>query len=154
MGDGSRWERWPYKVLGYVLMLAWFGVRLLPSLSPHARSVATIAGSPFFMAGAVLVGRSQLHRIRKARDAEIRRNPSGKTVPLEDRLAQVQHPRARWAAALGWALASSLATGWAIYLAISHHKSAFVGFAILGFILAACFWWATWRMRALRHRRG
>ena len=133
MADGSRWERWdrwPYKVLANALIVVSFGARFLPFLSSDARDVVTIVGLPLVIAGVVLLAGPRLRRARKAADGEIRRNPTGKTVPLDERLASVDRPRVRWAGMVVLALGLGLATAWAIYMATSTGESAFIGFAI------------------------
>ena len=115
----------------------------LPGLSAH-RSFGSL------VTGVTLYCGPWLHRVRTAQAEEIRRNPNGKFVPLEDRLAAVQRPRARWAGSLLVLVTFSVATVWAIYMAATTKDSAFVGFAIYMFIPVAVF---SWRTRALRHRR-
>lgn len=153
MDDSSRWERWgrpPYVVLGAALFLMGVGIRFVTSVSPEVRSLLSL---PLVVAGAVLLGGPAWHRIRKSQAEEIRRNPTGKTVPLDDRLARVDHPRARWFMFAFAAVLFGLATLWAIYMAATNNGGAYVGMAIYAFLPFPLFCWLTWRTRALLSRR-
>lgn len=155
MGDGSRWQRWgrwPYQVLGWGLLLLPLGIRFLRSIGP-ASAALSVVGLMCTVAGLILVVGPWWHRNRRAQDEEIRRNPTGKPVPMEERLAAVSYPRARWALSLFTTLALAAATVWAIYETATQHKSAYVAFAILFFVPVPVFAWIAWRTRALRHGR-
>lgn len=155
MGDGSRWERWgrwPYQVLGWVLLLLPVGARFVSGPSSVSLAVSVL-GLTCAAAGAVLVGGPWWRRISRARDEEIRRNPTGKPVPMEERLASVSYPRARWGLSVVLTLAFAAATVWAIYEAAAQHQSAYIGFAIYLFIPVPVFAWLAWRTRALRRGR-
>lgn len=156
MSDESRWERWgrwPYQVLGWALLLLPAGARFLPSSGSGSSAALSIFGFVCTATGAVLLGGSWWHRVRRAQDEEIRRNPSGKPVLLEERLATVKRPRARWALIVLLAVGFSLATAWAIYEAVRQDKSAYVGLAIYFFIPVPLLAWLAWRTRALRRGR-
>ena len=153
---GSRWERaerWPFKVVAVLLVVIGTGTRFVPSLSHDARAVATIVGLPLVVAGLVLLCGPWLHRLRRQHAAEIQRNPTGTTMPLDDRLAHVDHPRARWVGMLLLALVFALGTVWAVIKAVTGHDGAFVGAAIYLFIPVPVFAWLAWRSRALLSRR-
>ena len=83
----------------------------------------------------------------------MRRNPSGRPVPMDERLATVSRPRLRWVGIVLAAVAFALGTGWATYQAANQHQSAYVGFAIYLFIPVPVLGWLAWRTRALRHGR-
>lgn len=159
MGDGSRWEswerwgRWPYRLLGVVMVVAGLAVRHLPQLDSTARAVATIAGLPVLIAGGILVLGPAWHRARTRQNEEVRRNPTGTTVPLDERLATADHPRARWTLTLLLTLLLGLGSAWAAYRAHSTSDSAPVGLAIYLFVPVPFLAWLTWRTRSLLHRR-
>ncbi len=155
MGQGSRWERWahqPYRTVAMALVCVAIGLRYVPGLSPTAHRAATVCAFPLLIIGAVLLLGPMLHRARRRQDDEIRRNPTGKTVPLDDRLAEVDHPRARWVLSLALAVAFALATVWATTQAVSAGGGPFVGFAIYLFVPVPFFAWLTLRTRTLLRR--
>lgn len=152
MDGSSRWDRWgrpPYVVLAVALFLMGVGVRFLTSVSPEVRSLLSL---PLVVAGGVLLAGPAWRRIRSSQAEEIRRNPTGKAVPLDDRLANVDHPRARWFMFAFAAVLFGLATLWAIYMAVTR-GGAFIGIAIYVFLPVPLFCWLTWRTRALLNRR-
>lgn len=155
MEDGSRWQRWgrwPYQVVGWAMVLSPLGIRLRPSTG-LAQLGLSVLGLLCAVGGLVLVAGPRWHRARRAQDEEVRRNPTGKPVPLEERLAAVSHPRARWVLSVVAAVALTAATGWTIYEAVTQHQSSFVGLAILFFVPVPVLVWLAWRTRALRHGR-
>ena len=155
MNDDSRWARWgsmPYRVLAVVLIVVGFGARFLPGLSFTTRNVVTIVGFPLLVIGVVLLLGPQWHRARQGVDAEVRRNPTGKTTPLDERLRTVERPRSRWVFSAVLAVAFGIATAWATYMAANTGRSAFVGLAILFFVPLPFLCWLAWRTRSLLRR--
>jgi hypothetical protein len=150
----TRWDRWPYRALSIALIVLGFGAPFLPFLSPTARAVVAIVGLPVLIAGIVLGAGPRWYRLRKAGDAEIHRNPAGTTVPLDERLATVDHPRRRWVGVAGGAVGFGAAAAWAISKAISTGESAFVGLAIMLFVPFPVLCWLAWRTKALLRNRA
>lgn len=153
MDDGSRWERWgraPYPAIGVALLIAATGTRFAEFMGPGTRSVVNLV---LVLAGTVLIGGPWMHRVRRRSDEEIARNPSGKPVPLDERLATVSHPRSRWTMIVVLAALFALATAWAIHRAATEQESALVGVAIYVFLPVPLFTWLAWHTRGLLHRR-
>ncbi len=157
MAGGARWERWdrwPYRVLGVALLLLHFGAGFVLTPGSDARKAWSLIGLPLVLLAGVLLLGPTIRRARTLQDREIRRNPTGKAESMDERLADVKHPRAVWGGLLAMAVAFGLATAWVTYLAASRDDSAFVGLAIYLFIPVPIFSWLAWRTRALLHRRA
>jgi hypothetical protein len=139
--------------MAVAMILVGSGARFLPGLSAHGRVVVMGVSLPVLIAGWVFLLGPGWDRARKNADDEIRRNPMGNAVSLDERLQTVQRPRLRWTLSAVLAVAFAAATARMIYLASSTGRSDFVGLAIMFFVPLPFLCWFAWRTRALLHKR-
>lgn len=153
----SRWERWsrrPYQVVGWLCFLISIGCRFVPVKSEPLGALLSVVSLVLVIIAVVLIIGPRWHRHNVAMQEEVRRNPTGRNpIPLEQRLAAIDHRRRRWLFSAAVAAALAVGTVAMIYLAIAEHDRSFVGLAILFAIPAVVSSWVTWLTRAaLRHR--
>jgi hypothetical protein len=143
--------------MGWLCFLISVGSRFILIKSGPVGALVSVVSLVLVTIAVVLIVGPRWHRYNVAMEEEVRRNPTGRNpIPLEERLAAIDHPRRRWLFGAAVALALVVVTVAMIYLAIVKHDRSFVGLAILFAIPAVVSSWVTWltwlTWSALRHR--